>query len=47
MKNNYLNINKLKIELKNKNKSFFPLKVWAKNVGVHYIQQNTVHPFHR
>ena len=30
------------MNLKIKMKDFFFLKVWAKNVGVHYIQQNMV-----
>ena len=39
----FLNINKLKIELKNLNERFFFLKVWAKNVGAHCMQQNMVY----
>ena len=37
IKNKYLNINKLKIKMKD-----FFLKVWAKNMGAHYTWQNTV-----
>ena len=37
-KDKYLNISKLKLNLKKFFKIFF-LKVWAKNVGVHYTRQ--------
>ena len=39
--NKYLNISNKNWIKKLKQKIFF-LKVWAKNVGVHYTQQNTV-----
>ena len=37
IKNKYLNINKLKIKMKD-----FFLKVWAKNMGAHYTWQDMV-----
>lgn len=42
MKNKYLNVNK-DLDWKIKMKGFFPLKVWAKNMGVHYKWEHIIH----
>ena len=42
----FLNINKLKIALKNYKDRFFSLKVWAQTMGVRYTQEHILHGKH-